>query len=88
MRSSLEVFCVEVSLSLALQRVRPHTGTGILWHTEILFLSYIPELQQRDFHSDADGSEMQHREQFTFPSSSLLCGSKYLGDLFLYSKVV
>lgn len=38
MRISLELLCVKVSFSLALLRVRPHTGTGILWHTVVLFL--------------------------------------------------
>lgn len=31
---------------------------------------------------------MQHREQFTLPCSSLLCGYRDLGDLLLYSSMV
>lgn len=90
MRASLEVLCVEEHTeSLALLRVSTHTDPGILGNTEILFLlSYIPELQQWDFHYGAGGSEMQHREQFTLAWSSLLHGYKDMGDLLLYSKVV
>lgn len=88
MRASLGLLCVEVSFGLALLRVSPHTGPGILWHTDsVPAWSYISDLQQRDFQYGADGSEMQHREQFTLLLLSALW-YKDSRDLLLYSRVV